>query len=67
MRRHVHGGMSEAEVLARLGRPDARSSGSRKGRMSWTYLPARGDLQTVTTIHFERGVVAEIDRRVMRP
>ncbi len=64
-RRHVHGGMTEGEVLARLGRPDARSGG-KKGRSVWTYLPATGDAQTMTSISFEHGVVAGVERKVVR-
>lgn len=64
-RRHVHTGMTEGEVLARIGRPDARSSG-RKGQVLWTYFPAADDPLTITAIRFERGVVAAVDRRVVR-
>jgi hypothetical protein len=64
-RRHVREGMSEGEVLARLGGPDLTSGkGGRKAR--WTYLPAPEDPQTVTQIRFEDGRVAGVERVVVR-
>jgi hypothetical protein len=66
-RRFVRAGMSEGEVLAQLGRPDARAGAGSKGRTRWTYLPTAGDAQTLTLIIFERGVVADVERKVVRP
>ena len=64
-RRHVKDGMSDGEVLARLGPPDLQSGkGGRK--MRWTYMPAAGDPQTVTQVHFVDGRVVSIDRTTMR-
>ena len=64
-RRHVHEGMSEGEVLARIGAPDMQSSrGARRTR--WTYLPAAGDPQTVTLVLFEDGKVRDVERRTLR-
>jgi hypothetical protein len=63
-RRHVKEGMSEGEVLAKVGAPDLQSG---RGRlMRWTYLPAAGDPQTVTVVRFEDGKVKEVDRRILR-
>lgn len=64
-RRHVHEGMSEAEVLARLGPPDMQA-GKTGRRMRWTYLPAAGDAQTITLLAFEDGKLREIERRILR-
>lgn len=65
LRRHVREGMTEGEVLARLGTPDLASpKGGRKGR--WTYLPAAGDPQTITLVRFEDGAVVAVERRVVR-
>lgn len=64
-RRHVYEGMSEAEVLARLGPPDMQA-GKTGRRMRWTYLPAAGDAQTVTLLGFEEGKVKDIERRILR-
>jgi hypothetical protein len=64
-RRHVKAGMSEGEVLAKLGAPDA--AGAKHGRHArWTYLPAPGDPQTVTTIRFEDGRVTTVERAIVR-
>ena len=64
-RRHLREGMSDGEVLARLGTPDQKSPGGRGGA-SWTYLPAPGDAQTVTGVRFDKGRVAGVDRRIVR-
>jgi hypothetical protein len=63
-RRFIHPGMSEAEVTAKIGPPDM-STGA-KGRKSarWSYLPAPGDPQTITTILFDGGKVVEVDRKI---
>jgi hypothetical protein len=64
-RRYVKAGMSEGVVLAKLGAPDAASA--KHGRHArWTYLPAPGDPQTVTTIRFEDGRVISVERHVVR-
>jgi len=64
-RRHVRAGMSEGEILAKLGAPDAASA--KHGRHArWTYLPAPGDPRTVTTIRFEDGKVTSVERAVVR-
>ena len=63
-RRHVKEGMSDGEVLAKLGAPDLQSGRGRT--MRWTYLPTPADLQTVTVVRFEDGRVKEVDRRILR-
>ncbi len=64
-RKFIHPGMSEAEVVAKIGKPDI--TGGAKGRKSsrWSYLPAAGDPQTITTIVFDAGRVIEIERKVV--
>lgn len=64
-RRHVKDGMSDGEVLARLGPPDLQS-GKTGRKMRWTYLPAPGDPQTVTLLRFEDGRVVGVERTTMR-
>lgn len=64
-RRHVKDGMSDGEVLARLGPPDLQS-GKTARRMRWTYLPVPGDPQTVTLLRFEDGRVVGVERTTMR-
>jgi hypothetical protein len=65
-RKFVRQGMTEAEVLARLGRPDATSGGSRGQQNRWSYLPADGDPDTVTTVTFAGGVVSDVTRKVVK-
>lgn len=64
-RRHLREGMSEGEVLARVGPADLVSGkGSRRAR--WTFLPAPGDPQTMTMLRFEDGRVAGVERVTVR-
>ncbi|HEX4886209.1 MAG TPA: hypothetical protein VFX05_18850 [Casimicrobiaceae bacterium] len=63
-RRHVREGMSEGEVLARLGSPDLATKGGRK--MRWTFLPAAGDPQTMTLVRFDEGRVVAVERVTVR-
>jgi hypothetical protein len=63
-RRHVHAGMTEAEVRARLGPPDMTSG--RSGKVRWSYLPAAGDPSTVTTLRLDQGKVVAVERSVVR-
>jgi hypothetical protein len=62
-RKFVTKGMSEGEVLAKIGRPDATAGGSRN---RWSYLPAEGDPDTVTTITFSGGAVSDVSRKVIK-
>jgi hypothetical protein len=65
-RRYLSPGMHEGEVLARVGAPDLRSGGGSRKLARWTYMPAEGDPQTLTTVVFEYGKVVEIERKVVR-
>ena len=65
-RKFIHAGMSEAEVLAKIGRPDATSGGSSTRQTRWSYLPAPDDPDTVTTITFAGGSVSEVTRKVVK-
>lgn len=65
-RKHIRAGMSEAEVLARLGQPDA-TSGAKGGKsVRWSYLPAPGDQETITSVTFKHGKVTQVERRIVR-
>jgi hypothetical protein len=64
-RRHVHPGMHEGEVLARLGAPDLKSGKGGAKVARWTYMPVPGDPQTLTTVVFEYGKVIEVERKVV--
>jgi len=65
-RKFVRSGMSEAEVLQRLGRPDVTSGGSRKSGRRWAYLPRSGDPDTMTTLTLQGGSVVDVERKVVR-
>lgn len=64
-RRHLRIGMSEGEVLARVGPPDFTTG---KGRRStrWTWMPAPADPDTVTAVLFDTGRVVEVERTVVK-
>lgn len=57
-------GISEGEVVARIGRPDMSSGAGRK-IVRWTYLPAPEDPATVTTLTFDLGRLIEVERKVV--
>jgi hypothetical protein len=65
-RMHVRLGMSEGEVLARLGHPDTQVGAKNSSSPRWTYLPAPGDPETVTTLTFAKGIVVDIERKVVK-
>jgi hypothetical protein len=67
-RRFIHTGMSEAEVLRRIGKPEVDGPVSRKlkGGKHWSYLPAAGDPDTITTLTIVGGQVANVERKVVR-
>jgi hypothetical protein len=64
-RKFLRPGMSEGEVLARIGPPDMTSSKNRKGQR-WTYMPDPADPRTITNLQFENGRLSEIERKVIR-
>jgi len=65
-RRFITPGMSEAEVVARIGAPDMTSGGKGRKTSRWSYLPAAGDAQTITTLVFDYGKVVEVERKVVK-
>ena len=69
-RRFITAGMSEGEVLARIGRPDTESQDTGNGAAEtvkrWIYLPAPGDDQTTTTVVLKRGEVIDVIREITR-
>lgn len=66
-RRFLHAGMSDAEVLARIGAPDIKTGNadSRSGAR-WSYLPTDGDPGMITTLHFQYGQLTQVDRKPSR-
>jgi hypothetical protein len=65
-RKFILPGMSEGEVVARIGNPDMTSGGKGRKTSRWSYLPAPGDPQTITNVVFDYGIVIEVERKVMR-
>ncbi|MEP6997843.1 MAG: DUF4124 domain-containing protein [Betaproteobacteria bacterium] len=65
-RKFARSGMTEAEILQRLGRPDVTTGGSRKSGRRWAYLPRPGDPDTMTTLTLEGGNVVDVERKLVR-
>ena len=62
-------GLSEAEVLRRIGKPEVDAAAGRKQRKDgkhWSYLPAAGDADTITNISIAGGVVTAVQRKIVR-
>jgi hypothetical protein len=65
-RKFLRAGMTETEVLYKIGHPDVELSGRRKGGQQWSYMPVAGDPDTLTTVTFAGGKVDRVDRKVVR-
>jgi len=65
-RKFLRNGMSEAEVLARLGPPDATTGSKSTKQQRWSWFPADGDPETVTTVTLASGVVTNVERTVVK-
>jgi hypothetical protein len=65
-RKFIIPGMSESEVVARIGVPDMTSGSKATKTSRWGYLPAPGDPQTITTLVFDYGKVIEVERKVVK-
>lgn len=69
-RKFIREGMSEGDVLVKIGKPDSESVDSGGGATvtvkRWIYLPKQGDSQTLTTIVIRNGRVTEVTRQVSR-
>ena len=65
-RMHLRLGMTEAEVLARVGSPDVTVGSKSTPSPRWTYMPAPGDPETTTTLLFTKGVLVDIERKVVK-
>src|SRR5215831_8901478 len=65
-RKFIRTGMSEAEVLAKLGQPDMTAGGKNGNPARWTYMPAPGDPETITSVTLKKGTVTEVDRKAVR-
>lgn len=66
-RKFIREGMTEAEVLIKIGKPDSQSEdtggGSKVTVKRWIYMPAQGDARTMTTVVLKRGHVEEVTRQ----
>jgi hypothetical protein len=65
-RRFLRPGMTEGEVIARVGTPEVTSRGGKPAATRWTYLPADGDTETITVVTFANGVVADVVRKLVK-
>jgi hypothetical protein len=65
-RKLIRTGMTEAEVLAKLGPPDITTGARNSAVVRWTYMPAPGDPETITAVTLTKGAVTDIERKVMR-
>lgn len=69
-RRFIREGMSEGEVMMKIGKPDSESidsgGGAKVTTKRWIYMPTQGDPQTMTTIVIRDGKVVEVSRQVAR-
>jgi hypothetical protein len=67
-RRFIREGMSEGDVLMKIGKPDSESvdtgGGAKVTVKRWIYLPTSGDQQTMTTLVLKDGKVIEVHRKV---
>jgi hypothetical protein len=65
-RKFVRTGMTEAEVLSKLGQPDMTVGGKNGNPARWTYMPAPGDPEMITSLTLTKGTVTEVDRKAVR-
>ncbi|HMN76965.1 MAG TPA: hypothetical protein PKC97_12925 [Burkholderiaceae bacterium] len=69
-RKFIGKGMTESEVLVRIGKPDNESEisggGAKIVEKVWTYFPHDDDKQTMTTITIKSGRVVAVERTISR-
>lgn len=65
-RKFIVAGMNEAEVVAKIGQPDMTTGGKGRKSSRWSYLPAAGDPQTITTVTFDFGKVVDVERKLVK-
>ena len=65
-RKFVRTGMTEAEVLTKLGQPDMTAGGRNGSPVRWTYMPAPGDPETITSMTLTKGTVTAVERKAVR-
>jgi hypothetical protein len=66
----IREGMAEGEVLYRIGKPDheafIRNVRGQPEEKAWTYFPHSRDPQTLTVVTFKSGIVAKVERKIVR-
>jgi hypothetical protein len=62
----AHVGMSESEVLSKLGAPDVTTGRPNQKQVHWTWLPTEGDPDKVTTMTLTDGIVTDLERRTVK-
>ncbi len=65
-RKFIRTGMSESEVVAKIGRPDITAGGNRTHHARWSYLPTSDDPDTITTITFNGETVSDVSRKLVK-
>jgi len=65
-RKFLRTGMTESEVVYKIGHPDMQLNARRKEGRQWSYLPIAGDTNTLTTVTFVGGKVSHVERKVVR-
>ena len=65
-RKFVRMGMTEADVVAKLGQPDMTSGSKNSATVRWTNLPAPGDAETITSVTLTKGSVTDVERKAYR-
>ena len=65
-RKHLRAGMSEGEVLTRLGPPDATTGGKNGKQQRWSWFPVDGDPETLTSVTLMSGVVTHVERTLVK-
>lgn len=65
-RKHLRAGMSEGEVLARIGPPDATTGGKNGKQQRWSWFPVDGDPETLTTVTLMSGYVTNVERTLVK-
>lgn len=68
-RKFISTGMSEAQVIYKIGKPDNKTSSGKKSVKQWVYFPTTdesGENQTITLIEFYKGKVVKVERNISR-
>lgn len=66
----IRSGMTEGEVLLRIGKPDhetfIRDIKGEPEEKAWSYFPHSRDAQTLTIVTLRAGLVQRVDRKIAR-